>query len=117
MSVRPLPVTVAVVLLALISLLNLIFPLWATEGIPAFVVFLGVVLGVVGLIAAAGLWMLKRWAMWPAIIVSVLNLLIAAPGITGASTALLGVLATVFVVGSAVIVLLVVLPNSRRAYT
>ena len=117
MRARPLPVTVAAVLLALFSLLNLIFPLLPTEGVPVFVVFLGVVLGVVGLIAAAGLWMLKRWAMWPTIIVSVVGILSAAPGLTAAPTALLRVLATVGVVGSALIILLVVLPNSRRAYT
>jgi hypothetical protein len=55
--------------------------------------------------------------MWPTIIVSVLNLLAAAPGLTAAPTALLRVLATVGVVGSALIILLMVLPNSRRAYT
>jgi hypothetical protein len=117
MSARPPAVTVAVVLLALFSLLNVIFPLLATEGVPAFVVYLGVVLGVLGLIAAAGLWMLQRWAMWSTIIVSALNLLAAAPGLTAAPTALLRVLATVGVVGSALIIVLVVLPNSRRAYS
>ena len=114
---RPLPVTIAAVLLTLFSLLNVVFPLLPTEGVPASVVFLGVALGVVGLLAAAGLWMLKRWAMWPTIVVSVLNLLAAAPGISAAPSALLRVLATVGVVGSALIILLVVLPNSRRAWT
>jgi hypothetical protein len=113
---RPLSVTIAAVLLALFSVLNLAFPLFPTEGIPAFVVYSGVGLGVIGLVAAVGLWMLKRWALWPTIIVSVLNLLAAAPGLTAAPTALLRVLATVGVVGSALIILLVVLPNSRRAY-
>ena len=117
MSARPLPVTVAAVLLALFSLLNLVFPLLPTEGVPVPVVFLGVALGLVGLLAAGGLWMLKRWAMWPAIVVSVLNLLAAAPGLSAAPSALLRVLATAGVVGSALIVLLVVLPESRRAYT
>ena len=117
MSARPLPVTVAAVLLALFSLLNVIFPLLPTEGVPAFVVYLGVARGVVGLLAAGGLWMLKRWAMWPTIVVSVLNLLAASPGLTAAPSALLRVLATVGVVGSALIILLVVLPDSRRAYT
>jgi hypothetical protein len=42
MRARPLPVTVAAVLLALFSLLNVIFPLLPTEGVPAFVVYLGV---------------------------------------------------------------------------
>jgi hypothetical protein len=75
------------------------------------------VLGVLGLVAVAGLWMLKRWSMWLAIVLSVLGILSAAPGLTAAPTPLLRLLATVGVVGSALIILLVVLPNSRRAYT
>jgi hypothetical protein len=113
---RPLSVTIAAVLLALFSVLNLAFPLFPTEGIPAFVVYSGVVLGIAGLTAAAGLWMLKRWSMWLTIVVCALGILSAAPGLTEAPTALLRVLATVGVVGSALIILLVVLPNSRRAY-
>ena len=117
MRARPLPITIAAVLMALFGLVNLFSPLFPSEGIPAFVVYLGVVLGVVGLIAAAGLWMLKRWALWLTIVVAVLNILSAAPGIAFAPNVVLRAAATVTVVGFAVIVLLVVLPNSRRAYT
>jgi hypothetical protein len=114
---RPLPVTVAAILLVLFSLINLLSPFLPMEGVPAFVVYLGVALGVAGLLAAAGLWMLKRWALWLTIVVSVLNILSAAPGLSFAPNVVLRVAATVTVVGFAVIVLLVVLPNSRRAYT
>jgi len=117
MRARPLPITIAAVLMALFGLVNLFSPLFPSEGIPAFVVYLGVVLGVVGLIAAAGLWMLKRWALWLTIVVAMLNILSAAPGIAFAPNVVLRAAATVTVVGFAVIVLLVVLPNSRRAYT
>jgi len=117
MRARPLPITIAAVLMALFGLVNLFSPLFPSEGIPAFVVYLGVVLGVVGLIAAAGLWMLKRWALWLTIVVAMLNILSAAPGIAFAPNVMLRAAATVTVVGFAVIVLLVVLPNSRRAYT
>jgi hypothetical protein len=55
--------------------------------------------------------------MWLAIVLCVLSILSAAPGLTAAPTALLRVLATVGVVASALIILLVVLPTSRRAYT
>ena len=113
---RPLPVAIAVVLLALLSLQSLIFPLLSTEGVPAFIVYLNVVWGVAGLIAAAGLWRLKRWSMWLVIVLCVLGILSAAPGITAAPTAPLQVLATAGVVGSALIILLVVLPISWRAY-
>src|SRR5215217_1636568 len=80
---------------------------------------LGVVLGVLGLIGAAGLWMLKRWALWltTVVCVCVLNILSAAPGLAFAPTPTQRALATVGVVGFALVILLVVLPNSRRAYT
>ena len=117
MSARPLPVTIAVVFLVILSLANLLSPVMPSEGVPAFVVYLGVVLGVLGLIGAGGLWMLKRWALWLTIVVSVLNILSAAPGLAFAPTPTLRALATVGVVGFALVILLVVLPNSRRAYT
>ena len=117
MRARPLPVTVAAILLVLFSLINLLSPFLPMEGVPAFVVYLGVALGVAGLLAAAGLWMLKRWALWLTIVVSVLNILSAAPGLAFAPNVVLRAAATVTVVSFAVVVLLVVLPNSRRAYT
>jgi hypothetical protein len=114
---RPLPVTIAAVLMALFGLANLLSPVMPMEGVPTFVVYLGVALGVAGLLAAAGLWMLRRWALWLTIVVSALNILSAAPGMAFAPNAGLQAAATVTVVGSALVILLVVLPNSRRAYT
>lgn len=116
MRSRPQAVTVAAVLLALFSLANLISPLLPSEGVPAFVIYLGVVLGIAGIAAAAGLWMLKKWSIWLTIIVSALNLLSAAPGMAFAPNAALQVAATITVVGSAIIIVLVVLPISRRAF-
>ena len=113
---QPLPVTGAAVLLALLSLLYFIFPLLPTEGVPALVVYSNVVWSVAGLVAAAGLWMLKRRSMWLAIVLCVLAILLASPGLAAPSSALLAVLAMVVVAGAASIILLVVLPSSRRAY-
>jgi uncharacterized membrane protein (DUF2068 family) len=114
---RPQPVTIGAILLALLSVFSLLSPVMLSEGVPAFVIYLGVVLGVLGIIGAAGLWMLKRWALWLTIIVSVLNILSAAPGLAFAPTPTLRVLATIGVVGFALVIVLAVLPNSRRAYT
>ena len=118
MRSRPLPVTVAAVLLALFSALSVvsIFVPAFSEGVPAVVVYGGAVLGILGLVAAYGLWTLKRWSVWLTIILSVLNLLSAAPGIAFAPTTLLFVGALVTVVVSALIIVLVVLPTSRRAF-
>ncbi len=116
MRSRPTYVTVAAVLLGILSLLNLLGPLLPSEGVPAVVVYGGIVLGVVGLVAAAGLWVLKRWGVWLAVVVGALNLLSAAPGMPFGPNAALRVAATVTVVVSALIIVLVVIPASRRAF-
>ncbi len=116
MRSRPQTVTVAAIVLAVFSLANLISPLLPSEGIPEFVIYLGVVLGIAGLAAAAGLWMLRKWSIWLTIVVSVVNFLSAAPGLAFAPNAALQVAATITVVGSAIIIVLVVLPSSRRAF-
>jgi len=116
----PLTVAVAAILLALFSVSNLLFPLWAEaipreEEVPALVVYTTVVVGVAGLVGAAGLWMLRKWSLWLTIVVCVLNVLDAAAGVAGAPNAALQVAATVLVVGFALIIVLVVLPSSRQA--
>jgi hypothetical protein len=113
---RPLPVTVAAILLALLSLANFLAPLMLPAGAGA-VVYLIILLGVLGLVAAGGLWMLKGWALWLTVVVSVLNILAAAPGLIFATEFTGRVLATIGVVGFALVILLAVLPGSRRTYT
>ena len=114
---RPAPLTAAAILMALISLAGLPGPLLpGSEAVPALVVYSGVVLGVAGLIACVGLWGLRHWALWLTLVVSVLNLLSAAPGIAFAPGGVKLVAAAAVLV-SAVIVVLVVHPTSRRALT
>jgi hypothetical protein len=86
MHARPLSITVASVLLALLSLMNFPGPWWpllagTEEQPPAFVIYSGMVLGIVGLVAAVGLWLRKPWSLWTTLIVCVLNLLAGAPGV------------------------------------
>ncbi len=115
---RPTAVTVAAALLALFSVLSVIstFIPAFSNGVPAVVVYGGAVLGLVGLAAAYGLWNLKEWGVWLAIVLSVLNVLSAAPGLAFAPTTVLFVGAIVGVVGYALIIVLVVAPASWRAY-
>jgi hypothetical protein len=115
MHTRPQPVTIAVVLLALLSVLNFVSPFLPTD-YPTIVLFLGGALGVVGLLAAAGVWMLRRWGVLVTIVVSVLNILLAVPGIFVEPYATGKLLAGVTAVGFALIIVLVVLPTSRRAF-
>ena len=108
---QPPPVFIAMVLLALLSLTNLVpAEQVILEGKPTAAVFLPLVVGVLGLVGAWGLWRLKRWAIWLVIIVCVLNILMNAPQITSPAMA-------IYIVVCALVILLVVLPNSRRAYT
>ena len=114
---RPPTVTVAAILLALLSALGFVFPvLFATEGIPAFAIYGGAALNAFGLVAAYGLWTLKRWSMALTLIASVLNILLSAPGMFFAPTATLQILNAVGVVVFALIIVLVALPISRRAH-
>ena len=127
MSSRPLPVTVAAILLVLLALSD--FP-WLfdflflgveqvavgeVEGPPAFILYSGYVLGVVGLVVAVGLWMLKAWSYWATIVVCVLNFLLGAPGVVLAPGAALKAVIAVTEVVAILIIVLVVLPDSRRA--
>ena len=120
MHTRPQPVTIAVVSLALLSLLNLISPLVTSPLLqtdyPTIVLFLAIALGVLGLLAAGGLWMLRRWGLLLTIIVSVLNILLAAPWIAVESQATGKLLAGVTAAGFALILFLVMQHNSWRAF-
>jgi uncharacterized membrane protein (DUF2068 family) len=119
MSPRPLPVTVAAILLALFSLMNFPGPWWylvpgAAEVTPMFVIYSGIVLGVVGLVAAVGLWMMKTWSFWLTIVVCVLNILLNVSGLVMMLPAGLKALITVQTIGFVLVIVLVVLPSSRR---
>ena len=115
MPPQPPPVFIAMILLALLSLTNLV-PAQSVllEGNPAAVVLLPVVVGVGGLVGAWGLWSLKRWAMWLVIVVCVLNILMTAPELT---SPFMAIYAAIYIVVCALVILLAVLPSSRRAYT
>ena|SRR5829696_3714375 len=119
MSRRPQALSVAAILLVLLSLFNfpwpyeILFP--GTEEPPAFVIYSGYVVGVVGLVVAVGLWMLKPWSYWATIVVCVLNLLSGAPGVLMAPGAALKAVIAVGEVVAVLIIVLVMLPDSRRA--
>jgi hypothetical protein len=113
---RPPTVTVAAILLALLSAWSLVTPLFPTEGIPAFVIYESVALGAFGLFAAYWLWRLKRGSLALTIIAAGLNILLSAPGMFLAPTATLQVSTAVGVTIFALVIVLVALPISRRAH-
>jgi hypothetical protein len=122
MRALPLPVAIAMLLLVILTLTNFL-PLalaLLVVGKPTALSYLLVVVGVIGLIGARGLWMLKRRAMWLVIIVCVLNILIGLNFLINATEIVSLAMAInefIFIVLFALVILLVVLPNSRRAYT
>ena len=118
MRSRPQSVTAAAILLVLLSLFGFPWP-WmilfpGVEGPPAFIYYSGIVLGIVGLLVALGLWMLKAWSLRATVIVCVINLLLGVPGIVLGPNAV-QVTSAVLAVVTVVIIVLVVLPSSRRA--
>ena len=119
MSTRPQSVTIAAILLVLLSLFDfpwpyqLLFP--GAEQPPAFLLYLGYVVGIVGLLIAVGLWMMRKWSFWATIVVCVLNFLLGAPGVIFAPGAALKAVIAVGEVMAVLIIVLVVLPTSRRA--
>ena len=120
MSPRPLPVTVATILLALFSVMNFPGPWWyavpgAAEVTPMFVLYSGIVLGIVGLVAAVGLWMMKTWSYWATIVVCVLNILLNVSGLVMMLPGGLKALIAVQTIGFVLTLVLVVLPSTRRA--
>jgi uncharacterized membrane protein (DUF2068 family) len=65
-------------------------------------------------VGAWALWRLKRWAPWLVVIVCVLNILMYAPELT---SPFMAIYAAIYIVVCALVILLVMLPNSRRPYT
>jgi uncharacterized membrane protein (DUF2068 family) len=120
MHTRPQAVTAAAVLMALFSVMNFPGPWWyavpgAMEQTPMFVIYSSIVLGIVGIVAAVGLWMLKTWGFWLTIVVCVLNILLALPAPAMVQTGGLLALIAIQTIGFILVVVLVVLPTSRRA--
>jgi hypothetical protein len=117
---RPAVLSIAIILLTLASLWNLSATLLLNNGpdpAPPVVVYGSAVLGVLGLVAAFGLWKLKRWGMLLAIIVSALSGAgLGVGGIVYAASPRDMVIAVVLVALSALIIVLVVFPSARQAY-
>ena len=119
MRARPLSITIAAVLLLLVSITD--FPLpWSTmfpgaEEPPWFILYPSIVVGIAGIVAIYGLWTLKSWSLWTTVIVAVLNVLLSLPAFGADLPPAL--IATIAVMGVAalLVLVLVLLPSSRAA--
>jgi uncharacterized membrane protein (DUF2068 family) len=122
MNSRPQTVTAAAILLALFSLMNFPGPWWyvvpgAMEETPMFIIYSGIVLGIVGIVAVVGLWRLSTWGFWLTIVVCVINILLSVPAPVMVQSGGLLALIAVQTIGFVLVIVLVVLPTSRRAWT
>jgi hypothetical protein len=120
---RPTTITAAAVLQALLSLAGLAFSIpellsggTVPDGPPVFIMVLSAVIGALGLVAALGLWRGKRWGMVATIVLRVIDSLSGAPGLFLAPTMALRLASALGIALSIVVVVLVLLPASRRAY-
>jgi hypothetical protein len=121
MHTRPQTVTAAAILMALFSVMNFPGPWWyifpeAMEQTPTFIIYSGIVLGLLGIVAAVGLWMLKTWGLWLTLVVCVLNILLALPAPAMVQSGGLLTLIAIQTIGFILVVVLIVLPASRRAF-
>jgi uncharacterized membrane protein (DUF2068 family) len=116
---RSAAITTSAVLLALLSLTNLPFPwekVFPGEDVPPdFIVMISTVLGIAGLIAAVGLWLLKRWSYWLTIVVGIMNVALSVLGATQVQGAGIRIVLIVSAVIAMLIIVLVALPSSRGA--
>ena len=110
---RPRSVNSAVLILGLVIVLSGAGPLLpSSEGDIAF----GIVAALIGLIAAAGLFALRRWGYVMTIVVAALTVVLDAPAVFVASTPFLKVTAAAIVIACVVIIVLVTRPEARDAY-
>ena len=109
---RPITLTIASVLLLLVSLFNLTAPF--TNGPPAPLSYIILGLGVCGMPVVFGLWKMKPWGMRLSSILAVLAILPALSGLIFAPLVGQVVSALIFV-WYALVLVLVMLPATRKA--
>ncbi len=116
MNTRPQPsVMFALIVLVLLGVGHLFVPFAPdADKIPSVVVYGDVVLGVVSLVAAYGLFKLTLWGRILTLIVAALNVLSAAPGVVSAPNLELRVVTAMYVVLSLVIIALVARPSELK---
>jgi len=112
---RPLTLILALVLFALLTVFGLITP-FTPNGPPLPIMLYAVIVaGVGGLIALFGLWKLKRWGLLLTMGIAALGILVAVPGLVIAPP--YGkVISGVIIVVNALVLVLVALPATRKAF-
>ncbi len=71
---RPLGITIIAIIVAIYGILEIILGIGFLAASPAQAI-ITIILGVLGLVLAWGLWTLQSWAFWALVIVEVLNVI------------------------------------------
>ena len=120
--------TIAAILQAVLSIINivgaLVFLPRGAEALnnsgdspPYVVLMLALVVGVLGLVSAWGVWKTKRWGVILTILLRVVDGMAALPGMIFAPTSLLLIFSTGGVIASVVIIGLLLWPRPRQQAT
>lgn len=113
---RPTTINVAMFLLVLAALLGFVpLPIPGMEDVPKEAVYIGWAAGILGLLAAYGLFKLKKWGLWLGVAIAALDGLAAAPGIFFGPTTEVKMLAGSGVVLRLATVILLLMKSSRSA--
>lgn len=112
---RPTALLSALVLLVILGVGHLFIPFVPDAGkIPSPVVYGDVLLGLMSLIAAFGLWKEQGWGAILTLIIAALNIVSAAPGVVVAPNMGLRVVTAVYVLVSLLIIALVAFSSERK---
>jgi len=89
---RPLGITIIAILVALSGLVTVVLSLVAlfavhTSAVATGLVVVALILGIVNLVLAYGLWTLKSWAFWTTAALEAINLVFAIVGIASGNSA------------------------------
>ena len=116
--VRPPAVAIATVLMVVLSIANFAVPLipGANDDVPTAAIIVGIILGLVGLPAAYGLWRCRRWAMIATIVISAVNFLSSVPGVAFGPNTVAIVMSIIAAVVSAATIVLVLMRDARASY-
>jgi uncharacterized membrane protein (DUF2068 family) len=104
--------------MVVLSIANFVVPLipGANDDVPTAAIVVGIILGLVGLPAAYGLWRCRKWAMIATIVVAALNFLSSVPGVAFGPNTTAIVVSIIGAVVSAATIVLVLTRDARASY-
>lgn len=108
---RPIGVTIIAILVAVGAILGIITALYALAAAPAIAIF-DLIIGVLELALAWGLWTLKPWAFWTTVILEAITLIFAILGLVSGR----GISVISLIVPIIVLVYLLMDRNVRAAF-